>query len=130
MNKSTTSFLFSLFMGAGFFLLCGCSGASRSMPSTDLFSLMNQGNTPILVDVRSAGEFAAGHLPGAIHIPFYAVGKRSQEISTAKDRPVVVYCTHGLRAWWAAFVLRGKGFSEVAILSLRGSNAALPVVHD
>ena len=86
------------------------------MVGADLQVLLSQGQAPVLVDVRSESEFAAGHIPGAIHIPFYSVDTRHNEISPDKDVPVVVYCAHGPRAWWAAFILRRKGFSQVSTL--------------
>ncbi|MEN8257008.1 MAG: rhodanese-like domain-containing protein [Thermodesulfobacteriota bacterium] len=94
----------------------GCSSGSGAITRLTLHSLVDEGTAPVVVDVRSGGEYAEGHIPGAIHIPFYSVGKRHAEISSDKDSPVVVYCAHGPRAWWASFVLRRKGFSRVAIL--------------
>ncbi len=87
------------------------------MTSPTLHSLMVQGNSPVIVDVRSAGEYNRGHIRGAIHIPFTSMARRHQEIGVDKERPVVVYCTHGPRAWWAAFVLRRHGFTKVTSLA-------------
>lgn len=100
-------------------LLCfcsGCSSGSTKVTTSTLHGLVDQGTSPVIVDVRSDDEYAAGHIPGAIHIPFYSVGKRHEEISSDKDTPVVIYCAHGPRAWWAAFALRRKGFSQVTTL--------------
>ncbi len=46
-------------------------------------------HAPIVVDVRSAEEYAAGHLPGALHLPADQVQERLAELPT--DRPVVPY---------------------------------------
>lgn len=97
-------------------VLTGCSAGSGRMTSKELHSLSRTGEGPIIVDVRSKAEFDRGHIPGALHIPYYAVGNRHHEISSAKEKPVVIYCAHGPRAWWAAFVLRRQGFSQVTTL--------------
>lgn len=129
MNNGTHSPTFLTLICLGFTLcLSGCTEASHTMTAADLLGLMAQQRAPVVVDVRSAGEFAQGHIPGAIHIPFYAVGRRHQEISSEKDTPVLVYCAHGPRAWWAASVLRGKGFSQVSTLALSGNKELRPLI--
>ena len=111
MNNSSRHFFFCCFLFIGALLLLGgCSAASRQVSNEALQALVVQGRAPVIVDVRSEGEFARGHIPGALHIPFYSVGRRSQEVSQDMDTPVVVYCAHGPRAWWAAKALRRKGF--------------------
>jgi rhodanese-related sulfurtransferase len=44
---------------------------------------------PTIIDVRSADENAAGHIPGALHIPAEELSGRLAEIP--RDRPVVTY---------------------------------------
>jgi len=65
-----------------------------------------------LVDVRSPGEFAGGHLPGAVNIPVGEIGSRHGEIGE-RSKPVVVYCASGMRSASAASTLKGLGFLEV-----------------
>jgi rhodanese-related sulfurtransferase len=65
-----------------------------------------------LVDVRSPGEFASGHLPGALNIPVGELASRTNEVG-AKDRPVVVYCRSGVRSASAAGLLKGARFTAV-----------------
>jgi len=74
------------------------------------------GQPPAILDVRTPEEFARGHVPGAINIPFNQVGRRAGEIPTAHDAVLVLYCGHGPRAWLAARVLRARGFSRVELL--------------
>jgi rhodanese-related sulfurtransferase len=62
-----------------------------------------------LLDVRSAPEFAAGHVAQAKNIPVDEVASRLGELR--RDRPVVVYCKRGLRAARAAEILAGAGFT-------------------
>jgi phage shock protein E len=64
-----------------------------------------------LVDVRSPGEFAAGHIDGAVNIPVQDLSSRMREIP--KDRPVVLYCASGMRSGAAARLLRSAGRTDV-----------------
>ncbi len=65
-----------------------------------------------LVDVRTPGEFAAGHIAGAVNIPVQELERRMGELE-GKDRPIVVYCRSGARSQNAARMLRGAGYTEV-----------------
>jgi phage shock protein E len=64
-----------------------------------------------LVDVRSPGEFAAGHIDGAVNIPVGDVSSRASEIP--KGHPVVLYCASGIRSGVAARTLRSAGRTDV-----------------
>ena len=65
-----------------------------------------------LVDVRTKGEFEAGHLPGAINIPVDEIDVRATEIGPV-ERPVVTYCRSGARSARAATTLRNRGWKTV-----------------
>jgi phage shock protein E len=65
-----------------------------------------------LVDVRTPGEFAAGHLPGAINIPVQELEARVGELRPV-DAAVVVYCRSGHRSGNAARLLKSAGFAAV-----------------
>ena len=62
----------------------------------------------LLVDVRSASEFAAGAIPGAINIPLDELRARHAEIAGHKD--VIVHCQVGLRGHNAARILTNPGY--------------------
>jgi phage shock protein E len=66
----------------------------------------------LLLDVRSEGEFAAGHLPGAVNVPVTQLAAKLDTLGD-KGRPVVVYCASGMRSTRAASLLRDAGFSRV-----------------
>jgi rhodanese-related sulfurtransferase len=64
----------------------------------------------VLLDVREPGEFAAGHAPGALHIPLGQLPERLGEIPAG---PIVVTCKMGGRASKATAVLRTAGRDAV-----------------
>ncbi|HQZ30987.1 MAG TPA: rhodanese-like domain-containing protein [Arenimonas sp.] len=65
-------------------------------------------DAPLLLDVRSPEEFAAGHVPGAVNIPHDQVAGRLSELDGR--RWVLVYCQSGRRAGIAEGVLAQAGF--------------------
>lgn len=77
--------------------------------------LMNQGKSLIL-DVRSAEEFATGHLQNAKHIPLPELSTRLKEIEKSKTSTVITVCERGTRASSAASLLTKAGFGQVFIL--------------
>jgi phage shock protein E len=68
----------------------------------------------VVIDVRSADEFAQGHVPGAINIPHDQIASRLAEVP--KDKDVVLYCHSGRRAGLAATVLKDNGYSRLSHL--------------
>ncbi len=65
-----------------------------------------------LVDVRTAAEYAGGHLPGAVNLPLHEIGGRAGRLGD-KAGPVVVYCMSGHRSQQAKRMLRAQGFTDV-----------------
>ena len=65
----------------------------------------------LVLDVRTPEEFAAGHVPGALNIPYTYLPARSAELASDKD--VVIYCATGIRAERAASRLRENGFTRL-----------------
>ncbi len=97
----------------------GTSGASAlkdHMDWKDLDgALKNQGI--LLLDVRTAEEYASGRIPGAKLLPYDEIAARAQELATlagTKDRPIVVYCRSGRRSAIAASSLKSLGYTTVA----------------
>jgi phage shock protein E len=63
----------------------------------------------LLVDVRTAEEYASGHIEGAVNVPLVEIEKHSEKIED-KTRPVVVYCTSGARSSKVTRILRELGY--------------------
>ena len=70
-------------------------------------------STPVWIDVRSAEEFNAGHIDGAINIPHTDIAQRITELNLDKATPIVLYCKSGRRAGIALETLTNMGFSQV-----------------
>lgn len=65
-------------------------------------------SAPYVLDVRTAEEYVAGHVPGAVNIPHDQLATRLAEVP--KDQDVVLYCRSGRRAVLAGEVLAGNGY--------------------
>ncbi|MFN8473616.1 MAG: rhodanese-like domain-containing protein [Anaerolineae bacterium] len=66
----------------------------------------------VIIDARAPSDFAAGHIPGAINIPYYDMPKRYSEVP--KDKWVITYCAcpHA-EAEQAARELMKQGYTKV-----------------
>ncbi len=73
-----------------------------------------------VLDVRTAEEFAQGHVPGAVNIPQDQVASRLAEIP--KDKDVVLYCRTGRRTALAVETLEANGYTR--LLHLEGDITA------
>ena len=78
-------------------------------PKVDLGEVIARG--AIIIDVRSTGEYAGGHINGSVNIPLSALG--SQLAKLKKDKPVITCCASGMRSTSARATLLANGFKEV-----------------
>ena len=88
--------------------------ANRTTTAAGLARLLaGAGSTarPLIIDVRQAAEFEAGHVPGAVHLGAGALPDRLGELP--HDRPIVAMCASGYRASVASSLLRSAGFDNV-----------------
>ena len=76
----------------------------------------------IVLDVRETGDFDAGHIAHARHVPEAQLTERMRELEKFKARPIIVTCRTGTRAPGVASALRQRGFQEA--VALRGGIAA------
>ncbi|MDP3543620.1 MAG: MBL fold metallo-hydrolase [Elusimicrobiota bacterium] len=75
---------------------------------------LSGGNAPLVVDVRTDAERAAGFVAGSVHLPLAQWPRRLAEVP--KGRPVAVYCAGGYRSSIAASLLRSAGHDDVTDL--------------
>mgnify|MGYP001048234624 CR=1 FL=1 len=75
-------------------------------PKVDLKQKLQEG--AIIVDVRSSGEFAGGHVKGSKNIP---LGSISSKIKTIQkwNKPVITCCASGMRSGNAVRILKSNG---------------------
>jgi rhodanese-related sulfurtransferase len=80
----------------------------------DAVRLVNGG--ALVLDVRDAGEYEAGHIIDARSIPAKEVAQRADSLKKYKEKPVVICCESGFASATAAKALRALGFNKVATL--------------
>ena len=85
-------------------MFTGCAGTSnnhtntyRSITMDEAVAMMEQKNGYIILDVRRADEFAAGHIPNAINVPNESIGTDEIPELPNKDQLIMVYCRSGRR---------------------------------
>ena len=67
----------------------------------------------IILDVREQDEYDAGHIPGAILIPYTQIAEKAEEVLTDKDQLILVYCRSGRRSKIAAEALVELGYTNI-----------------
>lgn len=82
-----------------------------TMSVHDLEKRLKQPNPPFVLDVRSDGEWEAGHIDGARHIQLGFLPDRLKEIP--KDREVAVVCGSGYRSSIASSILKRAGYDKL-----------------
>ena len=88
-------------------------GSSVIAP-TDAVRLVNSG--AVILDVRDASDYAAGHIIDSRNIPAAEVAQRADTLKKFKEKPVVICCETGLASATAAKALKAAGFTKVATL--------------
>lgn len=105
---------------------------TATISQQELLTLMaTPASKTVVLDVRSAEEFAEGHIQGAINISHDQINDNLAKIIAFKDQTVVVHCRSGRRAVSAENDLRAAGFSDLRHLDgdIKGWQAAdLPLV--
>jgi phage shock protein E len=65
-------------------------------------------NGASIIDVRTPGEFAGGHIKGSVNIPLQQLEKNISKIN--KSKPVITCCASGMRSGSAKSLLKAKGY--------------------
>ena len=99
--------LLSLFIG------CAAAESDDYRDQDNLKSLLASDRTDfLLLDVRTPGEYSAGHIPESVNIPYDTLPAALPE-NIAKDQLIIVYCRSGNRSGIAARALKKAGFTNV-----------------
>lgn len=102
----------------------------KTLRPAELTALVNRDNA-LVVDLRPAGEFEKGHIPGSKNVQMAQFDPENKQLAAAKALPVVLVCKTGATAGGAAKRLKKAGFTQVHVLDggIGGWQAAdLPLV--
>jgi len=92
----------------------------KNMGLLDFFGFVNKSNSiqefkdkgAIVIDVRSQGEFAGGHIKGAKNIPLNEIGSKINDIKKL-NKPVIACCASGMRSSQATSILKQNGVDAI-----------------
>lgn len=115
---------FSLILFLVLITLCSCANDTdntikgetimyEQITPTQAKSIMDSEKDYIILDVREQDEFDAGHISGAILIPYTEIENKVSEIIPDKDKLILVYCRSGRRSKIAAETLTLLGYTNV-----------------
>lgn len=112
--------IFILFLALG--TLFGCASAQTQNAARLLGPAQFQEKIEalagaVIIDVRTPGEFAGGHLEGAVNYDWYGATFADQIAKLDKTKPVFVYCQSGRRSAAATAKMQSEGFKEIYELS-------------
>ncbi len=82
-----------------------------TMSADKLMTELTMPHPPLILDVRSAEEFAEGHLPGAVNMAYTDLEKQLDQFDQSQE--IVVYCVAGIRAAKALKILQSHRFSHL-----------------
>jgi len=87
-------------------------GGGARVSASDAVQLINK-HDAIVVDIREANEFAAGHILNARNVPLKEIEARVKELARFKEKPVIVACDSGNRSRGGVAALKKLGFTQV-----------------
>lgn len=87
----------------------------KEINSTELKTSLDEGKTPVLLDVREDWEYRLCHLENSVHIPMGDIPGRISEL--CKNDEIIVICHHGARSLQVAWFLESQDFANVVNLS-------------
>ena len=108
--------LLSVFMAALALIGCAAPGGAKSyrqISMAEAIAMMEEKSGYIILDVRTASEFAGGHIPGAINIPNETIGTDAIPQLPNKNQLILVYCRSGNRSKQASEKLVKLGYTNI-----------------
>ena len=80
-------------------------------------ALLEDAPDTVLIEVREDDEYAAGHIPNAIHCRLGIIESTIENITTDKNKTLLLYCRGGFRSANAAVSLVAMGYNNVISMS-------------
>lgn len=85
----------------------------RQVTTEEAVNIMQTEENYVILDVRTAQEFASGHIPGAALLPNGTIGTEDIPLLPDKDQLILVYCRSGNRSKQAAEKLAQLGYTNI-----------------
>ena len=85
----------------------------RQVTTEEAVNIMQTEDNYVILDVRTAQEFASGHIPGAALLPNETIGTEDIPLLPDKDQLILVYCRCGNRSKQAAEKLAQLGYTNI-----------------
>ena len=120
MRAGTIAITFIFFLASSGFAESEAPVEAPSITPSELNARRESSTAPVVLDVRTPEEYAAGHIPGALNIPFDQVAQRISEVDAPHG--VALYCMVGPRARKGETSLLAAGYTSV--FHLEGGLAA------
>jgi rhodanese-related sulfurtransferase len=89
----------------------------QEIGAEDLRRMQNAGQDFVLIDVREKEDAAKGMIPGAVHISRGMLEHNIDQVTTDKDKKIVLYCGGGSRSALSAWMLKKMGFKNAISLA-------------
>ena len=86
---------------------------NRRISATEAYELMQRYPEAIILDVRTADEFEAGHIPGAVLLPDFDIAEKARDILPDPEALILIYCRSGVRSRGAMGLLLSMGYVNV-----------------
>ncbi len=97
--------------------------AYKSLAGRDFKEEFNKGNHSVLIDVRTAAEFAAGTIAGARNIDIMSPGFQAKVSTLDKSKDYFIFCRSGSRSAQACNLMAERGYN---VYNLKGGVNAWP----
>lgn len=97
----------------GLFMFSQNAGANQTMTTQELQNKLNAKENFVLLDVRTQEEYNAGHIAGAVLLPYDEINVKAAVMLPEKEKEIVLYCRSGRRSAIAKKSLVNLGYQKV-----------------
>ncbi len=119
--KSLIMLVLSVLLVFSLAVIVGCGGNATETPTQiieditpqEAFTLIQNNPDFVIIDVRTPGEFAEGHIENAINLDYYSETFRDELDKRDKNKTYIIYCRSGGRSGNALTIMDGLNFGEV-----------------